>query len=175
MLSFLFGISGPFINFDRRKKSNLALLELSASQQLKIMLEARVSQYVIIAHQETEFEAITTVNLTALLVLTTLFIGISNSLPNTAYVKLIDIWLIGHLLIPFFEVLLHTFIDFLRTEVARIEAKRVFVNRGNQAATESPLTTKIILRAFIAYGKYGLPAIYTVLIITFAAYGNLAN
>ena len=115
-------------------------------------------------------------NLTALLVLTTLFIGVSNSLPNTAYVKLIDIWLIGHLLIPFFEVILHTIIDSLRTEVARIEEERGFVTRANlQAKTESLATTKIILRAFIAYGKYGLPAIYTVLITIFAAYGNLAN
>ena len=37
--------------------------------------------------QETEFEAIVTVNVTLLLVLTTLFIGISNTLPKTAYIK----------------------------------------------------------------------------------------
>ena len=37
--------------------------------------------------QETEFEAIVTVNVTLLLVLTTLFIGISNALPKTAYIK----------------------------------------------------------------------------------------
>ena len=47
--------------------------------------------------QETEFEAIVTVNVTLLLVLTTLFIGISNSLPKTAYIKVIDIWLITNL------------------------------------------------------------------------------
>ena len=40
------------------------------------------------------FEAVVTVNLTALLVLTTLFIGVSESLPPTAYVKMVDIWLI---------------------------------------------------------------------------------
>ena len=115
-------------------------------------------------------------NLTALLVLTTLFIGISNSLPNTAYVKLIDLWLIGHLLIPFFEVILHTIIDLLRTEVARIESERGFVKRANQpSSAESSATTKTILRAFIAFGKYGLPAIYTVLIIICSAYGILAD
>ena len=40
------------------------------------------------------FEAVVTVNLTALLVLTTLFISVSESLPPTAYVKKMDVWLI---------------------------------------------------------------------------------
>ena len=62
------------------------------------------------------FEAVVTVNLTSLLVLTTLFISVSGSLPKTAYVKMIDIWLIFAQLIPFFEVLLHTYMDTLRVE-----------------------------------------------------------
>ena len=40
------------------------------------------------------FEAVVTVNLTALLVLTTLFISVSESLPPTAYLKMVDVWLI---------------------------------------------------------------------------------
>ena len=51
------------------------------------------------------FEAVVTVNLTSLLVLTTLFISVSKSLPPTAYVKMIDIWLIFSQLIPFAEVI----------------------------------------------------------------------
>ncbi|XP_023330915.1 glutamate-gated chloride channel alpha [Eurytemora carolleeae] len=62
------------------------------------------------------FEALVTVNLTALLVLTTLFISVSGSLPPTAYVKMIDIWLIFAQMIPFFEVLLHTYMDSKRKE-----------------------------------------------------------
>ena len=50
------------------------------------------------------FEAIVTVNLTSQLVLTTIFISVSGSLPKTAYVKMIDIWLIFAQLIPFTEV-----------------------------------------------------------------------
>ncbi len=52
------------------------------------------------------FEAIVTVNLTSLLVLTTLFISVSNSLPTTSYIKLMDIWLIFCLLVPFSETIL---------------------------------------------------------------------
>ena len=65
------------------------------------------------------FEAVVTVNLTSLLVLTTLFISVSSALPPTAYVKMIDIWLIFSQLIPFTEVLLHTFIDCMKKEKQR--------------------------------------------------------
>merc|ERR1712050_267971 len=61
------------------------------------------------------FEAVVTVNLTSLLVLTTLFISVSQSLPPTAYVKMIDIWLIFAQMIPFLEVLLHSYMDVHRT------------------------------------------------------------
>ena len=62
------------------------------------------------------FEAVVTVNLTALLVLVTLFISVSQSLPQTAYVKMVDIWLIFAQVVPFVEVLVHTWIDMMRTE-----------------------------------------------------------
>ena len=60
------------------------------------------------------FEAVVTVNLTSLLVLATLFIGVSDSLPKTSEIKMIDVWLIVTLLVPFAEVILHTYIDYHR-------------------------------------------------------------
>ena len=65
------------------------------------------------------FEAVVTVNLTSLLVLTTLFISVSGKLPPTAYVKMVDIWLIFAQMVPFTEVLLHTFMDCMREEEDR--------------------------------------------------------
>ena len=65
------------------------------------------------------FEAVVTVNLTALLVLTTLFISVAGKLPPTAYVKMVDIWLIFSQMVPFTEVLLHTFMDSMREEEDR--------------------------------------------------------
>ena len=67
------------------------------------------------------FEAVVTVNLTSLLVLTTLFISVSQSLPPTAYVKMIDIWLIFTQHIPFAEVLLHR-VEGERCEYALVDA-----------------------------------------------------
>ena len=55
------------------------------------------------------FEAVVTVNLTCTLVLVTLFISVSEGLPKTAYLKMMDIWLIFNLILPFVEVLLHTY------------------------------------------------------------------
>ena len=40
-----------------------------------------------------------------MLVLTTMFINVSNNLPKTSYVKMIDIWLLFNLTIPFAEVI----------------------------------------------------------------------
>ena len=65
------------------------------------------------------FEAVVTVNLTSLLVLTTLFISVSQSLPPTAYIKMIDVWLIFAQLIPFAEVLLHSWMDMHRVSEDR--------------------------------------------------------
>ena len=65
------------------------------------------------------FEAVVSVNLTVMLVLTTMFINLSSQLPKTSYVKMIDIWLIFNLIIPFVEVLLHTYKDSLREDEVR--------------------------------------------------------
>ena len=65
------------------------------------------------------FEAVVSVNLTVMLVLTTMFINVSNQLPQTSYIKMMDVWLIFNLIVPFVEVLLHTYKDMLREEENR--------------------------------------------------------
>ena len=55
-----------------------------------------------------------TVNLTNMLVLTTIFISVMQTLPKTAYVKHIDLWLIFCQMIPFTEVILITAAETLR-------------------------------------------------------------
>ena len=51
------------------------------------------------------FEAIISVNVTTMLVITTMFINVSNNLPKTAYIKMIDIWLLFNLTKPFIDIL----------------------------------------------------------------------
>ena len=52
------------------------------------------------------FEAALTVNLTNMLVMTTIFISVMEKLPLTSYPKMIDCWLIFCQLVPFSEVIL---------------------------------------------------------------------
>ena len=64
-------------------------------------------------------QAVITVNLTSMLVLTTMFINVSNNLPKTSYMKMVDVWLLFNLLLPFIIVLLHTYMDTLRNDEER--------------------------------------------------------
>ena len=62
------------------------------------------------------FEAVVTVNLTALLVLTTLYLSVSGALPQTSSVKMVEVWLLATLFVPFTEVILHVYMDSLRDD-----------------------------------------------------------
>ena len=58
------------------------------------------------------FEAALSVNITTMLVMTTIFISKMDGLPPTSAIKMIDIWLIMCQLVPFCEVVLLTAIEY---------------------------------------------------------------
>ena len=60
------------------------------------------------------FESALAVNLTVMLVLTSMFISVVEGLPKTSYMKMVEVWLIFNLLLPFSDVLLHTYTDHVR-------------------------------------------------------------
>ena len=62
------------------------------------------------------FEAALSVNLTTMLVMTTIFISKMEGLPPTSATKMIDYWLIICQLVPFAQVVLLTAIEYLREE-----------------------------------------------------------
>ena len=68
------------------------------------------------------FEASVTVNLTIMLVMTTIFTSKIEELPPTSDTKMIDIWLIFCLLVPFAFTLIQTAIECYREETT--DAKR---------------------------------------------------
>ena len=87
------------------------------SQMLTIYLPSSIIIVVVYSTNYLKqffFEAIVSVNLTAMLVLTTIVLGVSGDLPTTSYVKYVEIWLLFSLFVPFIYVLLHIFIDNLR-------------------------------------------------------------
>ena len=62
------------------------------------------------------FEAALSVNLTTMLVMTTIFISKMEGLPPTSDTKMIDYWLILCQLVPFAEVVLLTAMEYIREE-----------------------------------------------------------
>ena len=69
------------------------------------------------------FEASLSVNLTTMLVMTTIFISKMESLPSTSATKMIDIWLILCQLVPFVQVMLVTGIEYLGEEEQEEQVK----------------------------------------------------
>ena len=83
-------------------------------------------------YKDSYFESVIAINLTSMLVLVALFVSVSKtgdlwftiftylmvqvnqSLPATSYIKMIDIWLIFNLIVPFVFMIIHTYMDTLR-------------------------------------------------------------
>ena len=74
-----------------------------------------------------------------MLVLTTMFINVSNSLPKTSYMKMVDAWLLFNLLYPFIVVLMHTYMDTLRNNDDREinhHGKAITINDSDESDLE---------------------------------------
>merc|ERR1719153_888860 len=108
------GLNGIYIKIALRRRINNAALTIYLPTVLILTIVYSTNFF-----KDFFFEAVVTVNLTALLVLTTLFISVSQSLPPTAYVKMIDVWLIFAQMVPFLEVLLHSWMDMHRVSEER--------------------------------------------------------
>ena len=65
------------------------------------------------------FEAALSVNLTTMLMMTTISIEKMQTLPTTAYIRMIDVWLVFCQLIPFAEVIILTALDYSKEEDER--------------------------------------------------------
>ena len=72
--------------------------------------------YITIKFKREYFEGVVGVNLTLMLLLFTIFTSKIAELPPTSYIKMIDIWLILCMLVPFIEVVLITIIEHYKEE-----------------------------------------------------------
>ena len=85
------------------------------------------------------FEAALSVNLTTMLVMTTIFISKMEGLPPTSATKMIDYWLILCQLVPFVQVVLLTAMEYLREDV--------LVHKVNQVNQKRYLPTENIKKS----------------------------
>ena len=126
--------------------------------------------------QEKYFQAVVTVNLTGMLVLTTLFIANLNALPRTPNLKLMDVWLIFTLLIPFAEVLLHTAISSFQERSARNTAKvgpRAESGSATLGQEDEGCNNNRALRIILVAASVGMPTVFAIFCMVFFTYAAL--
>jgi len=70
---------------------------------------------------DSHFDTNVMLSLTTLLVMYTLYQSTSNSLPQTGYLKFLDIWLIFSLIVPFIIICIHVHKEINRTPVRKFE------------------------------------------------------
>ena len=106
------------------------------------------------------FEATIMVALTTMLVIYTLHQSISATLPATAYMKMIDIWLFGGLVVPFVIIGILIFLDYL---VMRENNQVMEMNKKSQWNSKSfmklmqiilPLTAVILIGSYWIFGLF---------------------
>ena len=73
---------------------------------------------------DSNFDTNVMVSLTTLLVMYTLFQSISDTLPKTAYLKLIDKWLLFSLILPFIIFITHIVWELEKTKRSRVIASK---------------------------------------------------
>ena len=96
------------------------------------------------------FEAALSVNLTTMLVMTTIFISKMESLPNTSDIKMIDIWLVLCQMVPFAEVVLLTAREYHRDDE---QVRNTFMN-GEEVELEGKRWQKCQVPTFRTIGKH---------------------
>ena len=109
-----------------------------------ILIMAMVTLYIDEAH----FEATIMVALTAMLVMYTLFQSISADMPNTAYLKLLDYWLIFGLLMPFVVFIAEVILEL--TKYFSLDAKKFKLRR----------TIKLLIQVGIPLGSLIFMTVY---------------
>ena len=105
----LFRLTSYSLENDKEKvKMSITLKRKVLSELMSTYLPSLLLLMITFAttfFKPTYFEAALTVNLTNMLVMTTIFTSVIEKLPLTSYVKMIDYWLIFCQLVPFTEVI----------------------------------------------------------------------
>ena len=99
---------------------------------LFLLVVSLITMYI----DESHFEATIMVSLTSMLVMYTLFQSHTDSLPQTAYIKVIDVWFFHGLAVPFLVFILE-----VATEMAHAHHKR---RTDKKTADENKVTEKIV-------------------------------
>ena len=95
-------------------------------------------------------EAIITVNVTCMMVLSALYISVSNSLPATAEIKYIDIWLLYSLIFPFIIILVNISLYYVHETTSKVYPFDV-KEKKSKIMRKRDLNMEWILRCSVFY------------------------
>ena len=98
-----------------------------------LIMIAELTLFMDISHFETSIM----VALTSMLVMYTLYQSISATLPQTAYIKMIDCWLLIGLIIPFAVFIILVVVEYFNGQ----EKKRLFIKSGSES---EPMSRRIL-------------------------------
>ena len=87
------------------------------------------------------FEAALSVNLTTMLVMTTIFISKMEGLPPTSDIKMIDIWLVLCQMVPFAEVVLLTAMEYNREDKKKVKKTK---KKGKRKSRKTKTTSLVV-------------------------------
>ena len=111
------------------------------------------------------------------------FLGLSQSLPVTSYIKMIDIWMLFTMTIPFLEVVLHTTNEVFKQPREnrvgsdnQIDVAPVMVKPAKEQEEDLPKDRKRLSSNLVRLtGRYMLPASSLIFTFIFSVVGILAS
>ena len=121
------------------------------------------------------FGDVIAVNITCMMVLSSIYVAVSSSLPATTDIKYVEIWLLFSLIYSFLVVLINTFIHVERNKHTT-ETTEININEKSAGKKwrifllNLRKITKLQAADFI--GDYVLPVIFCVFTITYFSYCN---
>ena len=140
----------------------LSVILTTLMPTLIVMVAALSTNY----YKDEHFKTIIPVNLTSLLLMVTLYVGVSGRLPQTSYVKIMDVWMIFVHFIPFINIIMHGYLETLRTHL-----KTGIMDPDKTNLRE--IERKVLI--FEKIQQQGLPIICLLFIVGFFSYGILSN
>ena len=111
-------------------------------------------------------EAIITVNITCMMVLSALYISVSNSLPATSTIKIVDVWLLFSLIFPFFIILINILLYTIRKR-NKTTTKSGPTKAGTKCRYEN-YSVEAVLRSL---AHNALPLIYVLFVFFYLLWG----
>ena len=100
------------------------------------------------------FETIIMVNATVLMTLAALLVSVFNNLPQTTYIKMMDVWIITVFVYPFIIILVHTQIHILNRMNGEKIAKEIIKQLRNFTKIILPLIFMIFTVVYFFVGFY---------------------